>query len=135
MATLARLEKFSLMCVCRMCAMPGSVGPNRRRLFAIPDSETPPKLTPWYARSRETNIVRPPALGLPIGKRHLHRGVDRFRARVRKEDVVQVSGRQLRNAACQLELLRMAARERRNEVEFGKLRADRLRDFLAAMPH
>ena len=87
----------------------------------MPESETPPKFTPWYARSRETNIVRPPwPLRLPVGERDLHRGVDRFGTRVREEDAVQVSRRQRGDAARELELLRMAARERRDEVELAQ---------------
>ena len=46
---------------CGACARcPGSVGPKLRRLLTMPASDTPPKLTPWYARSRETNMLRPP---------------------------------------------------------------------------
>src|SRR5205823_10680099 len=61
-----------------------------------------------------------------VGERDLHRRVDRLGARVHEEDAVQITGRELGHALCQLETLRMATQEWSDEVELGELPVNRL---------
>src|SRR5206468_4094377 len=42
-----------------------------------------------------------------IGERDLERGIDRLRARIAEEDVIEIAGRERRDAACELERLRV----------------------------
>ena len=118
-----------------MCAMPGSVGPNLRRLLTMPDSDDAAEIDA-VIRALARDEHRAPALAarLVIGERDLHRGVDRLRPRVGEEDAVQVARRQLRDARRELELLRMRrAVNGAHEVELAQLRADRVGDLLAAV--
>ena len=55
------------------------------------------------------------------GERDLERGVDRFRAGIAEEHVVEVAGRERGDAARQLERLRMRELEGRRVVELGRL--------------
>src|SRR5439155_5223540 len=68
------------------------------------------------ARAFAANVV--------IGERDLERGVDRLRARVRKEHMVETFRRERGDAACELERLGMGELKRRRIVELGRLRAD-----------
>ena len=72
------------------------------------------------ALARDEHRAAALAVRLPVGERDLHRGVDRFGTRIGEEDVVEVARRQLRDAPRELELLRMAARERRDEIELAQ---------------
>ena len=61
--------------------MPGSVGPNRRRLFAIPDERNAAQVDAVIRPlARDEHRAAALAFRLPIGERDLHRGIDRFRA-------------------------------------------------------
>jgi hypothetical protein len=75
------------------------------------------------------------ALTLPphvvVGERNFQRGVDRFRAGIAEEHVVEVAGREVCDPACQLERLGMGELERRRIVELGGLALDRLHDRIA----
>ena len=66
-----------------------------------------------------------------IGERHLQRGVDRFRAGIGEEDVVQALGRDVDQPVGELERHRVAHLEGRRIVEFGRLLLDRLGDLRA----
>ena len=81
---------------------------------------------------------QPHARGLPthivIGERDFERGVDRLRAGIAEEHVVEIAGRQRRHARGELEGLGMAELEGRRVVELGGLRLDRLDDRVAVMP-
>src|SRR5258708_24142267 len=68
-----------------------------------------------------------------VRKRDLERSVDRLRAGIAEEHMVEIAGRQRRNAACELEGIRMAELERRCVVELLGLALDRGHDLLAAM--
>ena len=69
-----------------------------------------------------------------IGERDLERGIDRLRAGIAEEHVIEIAGRQRRDAAGEFESLGMAELEGRREVEFGRLVLDRLNDRVAVMP-
>src|SRR5947209_13235148 len=58
------------------------------------------------------------AADVMIGKRDLERGVDRLRAGIAEEHVIEIAGRQRRDTARQLESIRMGELERRRVVEF-----------------
>ena len=73
------------------------------------------------------------AADVVIGERDLERGVDRLRAGIAEEHVVEVARRQRRDAARQLERLGMGELERRRVVELGRLRADRRHDRIAVV--
>ena len=68
-----------------------------------------------------------------IGERDLERGIDRLRAGIAEEHMIEIAGRQRRDAARQLEGLRMAELEGRRVVEFGRLRLDRGDDRVAVV--
>ena len=68
-----------------------------------------------------------------IGERDLERGVDRFRAGIAEEDVVEIAGRQRGDAARQLERLRMGELKGRRVVERRRFFLDRRDDRLAVM--
>ena len=74
------------------------------------------------------------ATRLMVSQGHFHRRVDRFGAGVDEKDAVQITGRQLRHARRKLELLRMPAQERCDEVELEELPVHRVGDLLAAVP-
>ena len=63
-----------------------------------------------------------------VGERDLERGVDRLRARIAEEHVIEIAGRERRDAARELERLRVRELERRRIIEFGGLLLDRLDD-------
>ncbi len=67
------------------------------------------------------------AARLVVGERDLHRGVDRFGAGVHEEDPVEIAGRQFGHSRRKLELLRVAAQERRAEIEFAAVACSRHR--------
>ena len=69
-----------------------------------------------------------------IGERDLERGVDRLRARIAEEHVIEIGGRKRGDAARELERLGMGKLEGRRIVELGRLRADRRHDRLAIVP-
>ncbi len=69
------------------------------------------------------------AAGAVIGDRHLERGVDRLRARVGEEHLVETSGGELDQLLGQLERLRVRHVERRREVHLGGLLGDRANDL------
>ena len=71
------------------------------------------------------------AAHIVIGERDLERGVDRLRAGIAEEHVVEIAGRQRGDAARELERLGMGELERRRVVELGRLGADRLHDRIA----
>ena len=73
------------------------------------------------------------AADVVIGERDLERGVDRLRARVAEEDMIEIARRQRRDPAGELEGARMGELERRRIVELGRLRADRRHDRVAVM--
>jgi hypothetical protein len=79
------------------------------------------------------NIVPGLPARLVVGQRDLHRTVDRLGAGIDEEDAVEIARRELRHPRGELELLGMAARERRDEVELAQLRAHRVGDLLAPM--
>ena len=74
-------------------------------------------LAPDQARARAF------AAHIVIGERDLERGVDRLRAGIAEEHVVEIARRQRRDPARELERLRMAELEGRRVVELGGLRA------------
>jgi hypothetical protein len=76
------------------------------------------------ALARDKHVAPALAAGLVIGKRDLHRRVDRLGAGIDEKDPVEVTWRELRDARRELELLRMRAQERRAEIELLELRAD-----------
>ena len=65
------------------------------------------------------------AVDLVIGERDLERGVGRFRAGIAEEHVVEPGGRQIGDAAGELEGLRNAELERRRVIQRLGLLADR----------
>ena len=69
----------------------------------------------------------------PVGERDLQRGVDRFGAGVREEDVIEPRGRELRDTLGGDEHLGMRDLERRRVVELVELRLDRVDDRLPAV--
>ena len=69
-----------------------------------------------------------------VGERDLERGVDRLRARIAEEHVIEIGGRKRGDAARELERLGMGKLEGRRIVELGRLRADRRHDRLAIVP-
>src|SRR5262249_59987653 len=73
------------------------------------------------------------AADVVIGERDLERGVDRLRARIREEHMVEAFGRECGDAARELERLGMGELKRRRIVELGRLRADRLDDRVAGI--
>ena len=73
------------------------------------------------------------AADVVIGERDLERGVDRLRSGIAEEHMIEVFRRQRRDAARQLERLRMRKLERRGIVELGRLRADRGDDRIAVV--
>ncbi len=73
------------------------------------------------------------AAHIMIGQRDLERGVDRFRAGIAEEHAVEIARRQRRDAARQLERLRMGELERRRIIELRGLALDRRDDRVAAM--
>src|SRR5262245_45154516 len=60
-----------------------------------------------------------------MGERDLERGVDRLRAGIAEEHVVEIAGRERGDAARQLERLGMGELEGWRVVELGRLGADR----------
>ena len=68
-----------------------------------------------------------------IGERDLERGVDRLRAGIAEEHVVEIAGRQRGDAARQLEGLRVRELEGRRVVELARLGLDRFHDRIAIM--
>ncbi len=68
-----------------------------------------------------------------IGERDLERGVDRLRAGIAEEHVVEVAGRERRDAVRELERLRMGELERRRIVELAGLALDRRDDRVAVV--
>ena len=54
-------------------------------------------------------------------QRDLERGVDRFRAGIAKEHMIEIAGRQRRDARRQFERLGMGELERRRVIELGRL--------------
>jgi hypothetical protein len=78
--------------------------------------------------------VRAFAVHVVIGERDLERGVDRLRAGIGEEHVVETCGRERRDPARQLERLRMSELKCRRVVELGRLRADRRDDGIAIVP-
>src|SRR6266540_3320644 len=69
-----------------------------------------------------------------IGERDLERGVDRLRAGIAEEHVVEVAGRERGDSARELERLGMGELKRRRVVERGRLRLDRRNDRIAIVP-
>ena len=84
-------------------------------------------LAPDQARARAF------AADVVIGERDLERGVDRLRAGIAEEHMIEVFRRQRRDPARQLERLRMRELERRRVVELGRLGADRRDDRIAVV--
>ncbi len=74
------------------------------------------------------------AAHMVVGKRDLERGVDRLRARIAEEHVIELAGREGGDAACQLERLGMGELEGGRVVERGRLGADRGNDGIAIVP-
>ena len=74
------------------------------------------------------------AAHIMIGERDLERGVDRLRAGIAEEHMIEIAGRQRRDAPGQFEGLGMAELEGRREVELGRLALDRRHDRVAVMP-
>ncbi len=68
-----------------------------------------------------------------IGERDLERGVDRLRAGIAEEHVIEIAGRERGDAARQFERLGMRELEGRRVVEFGRLALDRRDDRIAVM--
>src|SRR4029079_18222236 len=66
-----------------------------------------------------------------VGERDLERGVDRLRAGVAEEHVIEIAGRKRRDAARKLEGLRMRELEGGRIIEFGRLGLDRRDDRIA----
>ena len=66
-------------------------------------------------------------------QRDLERGVDRLRAGIAEEHMIEIAGRQRGDAARQLERLRVRELERRRVVELGRLALDRRHDRVAVM--
>ena len=73
------------------------------------------------------------ALDLVIGQRDLQRGVGGFRSGIAEEHVVEAGGRQIGDAAGELEGLRNAELERRRVIQRLGLLGDRRRNLAAAM--
>ena len=73
------------------------------------------------------------AVDLVIGERDLERGVHGLRAGVAEEGVVEPAGRQIGDAAGELERLGIAELERRRVVQRLGLLGDRRRDLGAAV--
>ena len=73
------------------------------------------------------------AADVVIGERDLERGVDRLRAGIGEEHMVEAGRRQRGDAARELEGLRMGELERGRVVELGRLGADRLDDRVAVV--
>jgi len=69
-----------------------------------------------------------------IGERDLERGVDRLRAGIAEEHVVEVAGRERGHPARELERLGMGELEGRRVVERGCFRLDRRHDRIAIVP-
>ena len=67
------------------------------------------------------------------GERDLERGVDRLRAGIAEEHVIEIARRERGDAARQLERLGVRKLEGRRVVEFGRLGLDRLDDRVAVM--
>src|ERR1043165_1216966 len=91
-------------------------------------------LAPEQARARGL------AAHVVIGERDFERGVDRLGAGIAEEHMVEVAGRERRNAARELERLRVRELECRRIVELGGLLLDRRHDRIAvvarvAAPH
>ncbi len=70
------------------------------------------------ARGRSAASCEPLPRDVPVGERDLQRGVDRLRARIAEEHVVEIARRQRRDAARELERLRdgRTGRPARNRV-------------------
>ena len=72
-------------------------------------------------------------LDLVIGQRDLERGVGGFRSGIAEEHVVEAVGRQIGDAAGELEGLRNAELERRGVIQGRGLLGDRRRNLGAAV--
>ena len=84
-------------------------------------------LAPDQARARAF------AAHVVIGERDLERGVDRLRAGIGEEHMVERAGRHRRHPARQLEGLGVGELEGRRVVELGRLRLDGLDDRVAVV--
>src|SRR3954452_6602635 len=69
-----------------------------------------------------------------IGEGDLERGVDRLRAGVAEEHVVEIARREGSDAARQFESFRMRELEGRRVIQFGRLLLDRGDDRVAVVP-
>ncbi len=82
----------------------------------------------------DQSSARALADGTLVGECHLERGVDRFRAGVGEEGMVEIAREQVRQLGGEGERLWVAPLEARREIELGGLRADRLHDPWRGVP-
>ena len=113
-------------------------GEQRAELFAVGDHAADRRAAEAdaviAALAADEARARGVAADVMIGERDLERGIDRLRTGIAEEHVIEIAGRQRRDAAGEFESLGMAELEGRREVEFGRLFLDGLDDRVAVMP-
>ena len=77
--------------------------------------------------------ARAVAAHVVIGERDLECGVDRLRTRIAEEHMVEIAGREGRDAACEFKRVRMSELECRCVVELLRLALDRRDDRVAVV--
>ena len=85
------------------------------------------------ALAADQALARAGPAHIVVGEGDLERRVDRLRAGIAEEHVIEIAGRELRDAGGELEGLRMGELEGRREIEFGRLALDRRDDRRAVV--
>ena len=85
------------------------------------------------ALAADQALARAGPAHIVVGEGDFQRRVDGLRAGIAEEHVIEIAGRELRDARGELEGLRMGELEGRREIEFGRLALDRRDDRRAVV--